>query len=158
VPYKVFASNEEVTSADFNTYLANQVVPTFTDAAQRSVQLPSPDKGQLCALDTYSGALWMWNGDEWVEPVNYTQSGNVVVPINAGGGGAITYPRPFALGGVAISLTDGDAGTTCNQYGVIHDQNLATACGFVAYDKDGAPVVSVNVRVLYTAVGYRSPD
>jgi hypothetical protein len=160
VPIKTFADGEEVDAEMINTYLANQVVPTFTDAAQRNVQLPSPDKGQLSALDSYAGALWIWTGSAWVEPTPYTQSGYHTQTTNGAGGGIITYPKPFAAGNVAIHMTNAaeDQVTYGMQFGIIKAQNLAAECGFLARYTTGAVAMAALVELMWTATGYRAPD
>lgn len=160
MPFKVWAPGDEMTAGDVNTYLGNQVVPTFTDATQRAAQLDSPDKGQLSALDTYAGALWMWDGSAWVEPAAYSQSGYHTQTLNAGAGGAVDYPKPFAAGGVAIHMTnaDDDTGTFGMQFSLIGTQNFSTGFGFIGRYTNGTLAVSAAVKMYWTAIGYRAVD
>ena len=161
MPYHTFSIGEEVTAADFQTYVGNQVVAQFEDAAQRDLQLPGPLKGQLCTLDTYAGALWIYDGSDWVEPAPYTQGGYSAQTTNAGAGGAVTYPKPFAAGNVAITLTNAaDDGIAAYgmQFGLIEDQNLSYAFGFIARFTNGTLATDHAVKLYWTAQGFRSPD
>src|SRR5215467_1957019 len=64
MPWKTWAYLEKVSSADFQTYLQNQVVPTFTTTAQRDTQVPTPIPGMLCYISgtkqymMYGNAAW----------------------------------------------------------------------------------------------------
>lgn len=168
MPFKTFVVGEELLADDVNTYLANQVVPTFTDAAQRTVQLPSPDKGQLSALDTHGGALWLWNGTAWQEPssprntagVNLrSQVGQDVVTTDSGGGGIVDYPVPFAAPALVIILQDMSstyATKVMVTYSVVHDACTATRLVFHATNAAGSPIASSPVRVGWHAIGERA--
>ena len=64
MPQKLWAVGEEVLSADFNPYVQNQVVPQFTNAAQRDAQWTTPPKGAMCVTqDTLS--LWIFDSATW---------------------------------------------------------------------------------------------
>src|SRR4051812_12656901 len=67
MPWKSWAYLEKVPSVDFNTYLQNQVVPQFTNVAQRdTVYTPAPPaKGALC-ITTDTMQQWVWSGTQWV--------------------------------------------------------------------------------------------
>ncbi|HZW73560.1 MAG TPA: hypothetical protein VFF43_08420 [Caldimonas sp.] len=66
MPWKQWAYLERVTSPDFQSYLQNQTVPTFTNVAQRdSVYTPvPPPTGALC-VTTDTLTVWKWNGSAW---------------------------------------------------------------------------------------------
>lgn len=64
MPQKSWAVGEEVLAADFNTYLQNQVVPAFTNVAQRDSQWAAPPNGAVCVtVDT--GTCWQRIGGTW---------------------------------------------------------------------------------------------
>jgi len=48
--FKTFVSGEILTAADLNSFVANQVVGVYDDAAARDTALPSPLEGQLVYL------------------------------------------------------------------------------------------------------------
>lgn len=64
MPSKVWVAGEEVLAADWNTYVQEQVVATFANAAQRTAQLPTPKEGQLSYLidvaqvQQYTSGVW----------------------------------------------------------------------------------------------------
>lgn len=72
MPWKQWAYLEKVSSADFQTYLQNQVVPAFTSAAQRDTQWPTPPKGALCIL-TDTNNMQKFDGTSWVTASNGTR-------------------------------------------------------------------------------------
>jgi len=62
---KTWVPGEEVLAADMNGFLQTQVIATFTNAAQRSAQWPTPPNGALSQrldlpgwIETYSGTAW----------------------------------------------------------------------------------------------------
>lgn len=65
MPWKQWAYLEKVSSAQFQDYLQNQVVSTFTSVAQRSTQLVAPVEGQVSylkdvdRLEVFDGASWI---------------------------------------------------------------------------------------------------
>jgi hypothetical protein len=64
MPQKTWVVGEEVLAADFNTYVQEQVVATFPNAAARDAALPAPTAGMVCYLTdsrmflVYTGAAW----------------------------------------------------------------------------------------------------
>src|SRR5262245_19395364 len=66
MPQKVWAIGEEVLAADFNAYVQQQVVPVFTNVAQRDAQWAAPPTGALCVTaDTLT--VWQYTGAAWVQ-------------------------------------------------------------------------------------------
>ena len=61
---KTWAVGEEVLAADMNTYLQNQVVPQFTNTAQRDSQWPSPPNGAEC-VTTDTNTRWQRIAGVW---------------------------------------------------------------------------------------------
>jgi hypothetical protein len=66
MPYLDFQVNQVLTAAQVNTFLMNQAVMTFADAAARETALPTPNNGMICFLEdllqvqVYSGAVLGW--------------------------------------------------------------------------------------------------
>jgi hypothetical protein len=64
MPAKLWADFERLTASDLNTYLAQQVVAVFANAAARDLALPAPVDGQIAyladldRLTIYDGAAW----------------------------------------------------------------------------------------------------
>jgi hypothetical protein len=50
VPRKTFVAGEILTALDVNTFLGDQAVMTFTDATERTAELPSPIEGMVTYL------------------------------------------------------------------------------------------------------------
>jgi hypothetical protein len=64
MPSKVWVAGEEVLASDWNNYIQEQVVSTFSSAAARTAALPAPKNGQMTWLiDTKR--LDVWNGTAW---------------------------------------------------------------------------------------------
>lgn len=158
MPFKTWAVGEEVLAADFQDYVANQVVATFVDAAQRTAQLPDPQAGQLSTLDSRPGELVIFTGTAWAPVAPYVQTGSTVVTTNGNGQGSITYPTPFATAPLAVHCID--MGTAANDFlvfGVLEAQNIAASFGFAArHAANGALHANSLTRVGWTAVGVRA--
>jgi|TARA_R110001606_G_scaffold239165_1_gene387083 hypothetical protein len=66
MPYLDFQVNQVLTAAQVNSYLMNQSVMTFADAAARTTALPTPNDGMMSFLEdvlqvqVYSGAVLGW--------------------------------------------------------------------------------------------------
>jgi hypothetical protein len=64
MPSKIWVVGEEVLAADFNAYLQEQVVATFSTAAARTSAIPSPKVGQTTwradakRIEVWTGSLW----------------------------------------------------------------------------------------------------
>ena len=66
MPRKVFAPLEKLTSSDVNTFLMDQAVMTFDDAAARSASIPSPVQGMVTFLKD-SEVLEAWIDNKWTK-------------------------------------------------------------------------------------------
>ena len=66
MPYRDFQVNEILTAANVNTYLMDQSVMTFADAAARTAALPSPTAGMMTFLVDVA-QVNVYDGTEWVE-------------------------------------------------------------------------------------------
>lgn len=158
MPWKTWSVGEEMQAADFTAYIANQVVAVFADNDERNSQLPVPGIGQLTVLETRPEAVSIFNGTGWVDVAPYIQFGESVVTTEAGGGGSVTFPTPFALPPAVITLTDQDVDFDSQLvYGVINAQKLATSFGFIARRvSDGSLYIEADTRVGWTAIGVRT--
>lgn len=129
MPQKLWAVSEEVLAADFNPYLQNQVVPQFTNVAQRDAQWPAPPNGAVCVtVDT--GRLWQRIGGVWFQP--FTVLGSAQIVSNTGAVSAET-----AMGvNVTVTLP---AGRRIRLEAMVRGVNLSvtSAAGFVRI-KEGA--------------------
>ena len=104
MPTKVWASGEEVSATDMNTYLQQQVIPTFANAAARTTAIPSPTEGMVSYI-TGSGWLEIFKGGIWRPPVgtvvttgfgtfaNINSSTNALYNVGDVSSG-VTYPYP----------------------------------------------------------------
>lgn len=72
--WKTWAALEEVTAANMNSYVRDQVVQVFTNSASRAAQITSPTRGLVSFL-TDSGALEVYYGATtgWAKPWNLPQ-------------------------------------------------------------------------------------
>lgn len=69
MPHRSFAHGAEVLAADFNPYVADQVVATYPNAAARTAEWGAvvPPLGAVSLL-TDGGTLHVWNGTRWSLP------------------------------------------------------------------------------------------
>ena len=65
MPFKDFVAGTPALASDINTYLMEQSVMTFTNAAARDAALPTPLEGMVCYL-TASDHFQVYNGSAWV--------------------------------------------------------------------------------------------
>lgn len=69
MPRKVWTAGDVLAAADVNTYLGDQVISVFADAAARDASITSPLHGMACylqdtdALELYDGSAWAGGGD-----------------------------------------------------------------------------------------------
>jgi len=66
--FKTFAVGEVLTANNVNTYLMQQSVMVFADAAARSTAISSPSEGMVTYL-TGTNTMWYYDGSGWVEIV-----------------------------------------------------------------------------------------
>jgi hypothetical protein len=66
--YRTFAAGEVLTAANVQTYLQDQVIPVYANAAAADAALASPAEGQfrwlsdVDAFQVYSGSAWVAAG------------------------------------------------------------------------------------------------
>lgn len=154
--FKVWSIGEEILASDFNQYVGSQIVATFADSSQRATQLPGPTKGQLCTLDNYPGAVYIYNGADWVEVAPYSQHGQTVVTTNGAGGATITFPTAFAAPPTTIHLTDMGGSPTVSVWYSVLEPASADHFEFLARRSDGSLFASQLTRVGWSAIGTRA--
>jgi hypothetical protein len=64
MPRKVFAPLETLSSSDVNTFLMDQSVMVFDNAAARNIAIPSPVQGMVTFLKDLN-VLEAWSGSSW---------------------------------------------------------------------------------------------
>ena len=66
--YRTFEAAEVLTATNVQTFLQDQVIATFANAAARDAAITSPSEGQHCflrdvdALQYYTGSAWVAAG------------------------------------------------------------------------------------------------
>jgi len=158
MPFKAWAAGEEVLATDFNTYVGNQVVATFLDAAQRSSQLPAPDIGQLSTLDSRQGALFIYRASGWAEVGPYVQSGNRVFTTDAGGVGTVQFPAAFATPPACVMVSDMSSNLS-EVFAIAVAYSTVTTTEFsfaIRKVSDGTKWASQLARVAWVAIGIRA--
>lgn len=135
MPWKQWAYLEKVSSADFQQYLQNQTVPTFTSVAQRdSVYTPAPPPtGALCiTLDTFT--IWVWRGTAWARSSPGLMAEGVLTTLQTGIGAAIVD-----INNLIVTFTPqvGRLYRVSIQGGQVFNNNAATAA-MTVYITDGA--------------------
>jgi hypothetical protein len=63
--FKTFAVGEVLTANNVNTYLMEQAVMVFADAAARAAGITSPSEGMVTYLAD-SNSLFLYDGSNWV--------------------------------------------------------------------------------------------
>jgi len=85
MPWKQWAFMERVTSADFQSFIQNQTIPQFTNAAQRdALYTPVPPPTGAMCMTQNDMTVWLWNGTAWV-----SASGARIYANQSLGGGAV---------------------------------------------------------------------
>ena len=69
MPRKVWTAGDVLAAADVNTYLGDQVISVFADAAARGTAIPSPVQGMLTYLVDTS-AYESWDGSAFISISN----------------------------------------------------------------------------------------
>jgi hypothetical protein len=63
--YKTFVNGFPLNASELNTFLMNQSVATFANAAARTAAITAPAEGQLTYLED-DNTFYAWNGSSWV--------------------------------------------------------------------------------------------
>jgi len=132
--YRTFAAGEVLTAANVQTYLQDQVIPVYADAAAADAALASPAEGQFRILND-SDSFQRYDGSAWV---------------NAGGGAAgsvlqvvsttktDTFSASVATGGLVsvtgltASITPSSTSSTILVFVAI-DGSASTADGHMSF-------------------------
>jgi hypothetical protein len=125
MPYRDFQVNEILTAANVNTYLMDQSVMTFADAAARTAALPAPTAGMMTFLVDVA-QVNVYDGTEWVEV--------------SGGGGGVTISATAPADPEAGALWwDSDDGKLFVYYDDGTSQQWVDAAGPSVAVQDTAP-------------------
>ena len=81
MPRKVFQPAEKLNASEVNTFLMDQAVMVFDDAAERTTEIPSPIQGMVTYLKDVD-IIQVWNGSDWDEVSGAGISSSDTAPIN----------------------------------------------------------------------------
>ena len=149
MPRKVWTAGDVLAAADVNTYLGDQVISVFADAAARDASITSPLHGMACylqdtdALELYDGSAWAGGGD-----ITSVVAGTALT--GGGTGGDVTLnvdlAATTAAAGIASFVTDA---TTARTLTTAADEGKT-----LQFTSASATVVTVNASTDFT-VGAR---
>ena len=76
--FKIWATGNVVTAADFNTYVQEQIVGVFADSSARSTAISSPSEGMISYLSD-TDKLYQYDGSSWSEVAPTVSGGATLV-------------------------------------------------------------------------------
>jgi len=84
--FKVWSTGDLVNASDFNNYLQEQVIMSFSDSSDRDSQVSSPEEAMFCFLrDT--NTLQFYDGSAWQNFIGEGDITGVTAGTNLSGGG-----------------------------------------------------------------------
>jgi hypothetical protein len=98
---KTFASGAVLYAADVNSYLMNQSVMVFADAAARNSAITSPTEGMVTYLSDVNN-FNVYDGASWIAFAGANTSYPNQTAITSGG---YTRPTPFAMAMATATIT-----------------------------------------------------
>jgi hypothetical protein len=154
--YKTFAAGEILRAVDVNTYLMNQTVPNFDNAAQRDAQWPNPSFLARSTLSDSKYATWWFDHLGLVWRSRDERSGKVTVTTNSVGLFTVTFSPAFTIAIPQVVILQGRAGASASTVQVASlvatSTTLSSTQGIVLEARTGALVVSGTTDIHYHAV------
>lgn len=117
MPFVAHPVPGQTIASAWGSLVADQVVMTFTTAAQRASQLPAPIVGQVTARNDNAGGLEVWSGTAWI-------------PVGSPPGAWNAYTPTWTAGGSSAGLALGTAGVLTGRWRMIAPYTLAVAVTF----------------------------
>jgi len=112
---KTFVSGELLYASDVNTYLMNQAVMVFADAATRTAAITSPSEGMVTYLSDVNN-FNVYDGASWLAFAGASTSFPNQNVITSGG---YARPTPFAMAVASASITgNGTINLPANRFSV----------------------------------------
>jgi streptogramin lyase len=148
MPTKTWVVGEEVLAADFNTYVQEQVVATFSTTAARDAAITTPKAGMMCWA---AGVRCTYNGTVWIGE----QFGTNTQTTNPGGGVGQTFPVPFKAKPVYIQVSImTPSGGQNHLFAAYNAATDANAIQFICYELPTNRVTaSFPIEYFWTARG-----
>jgi hypothetical protein len=110
MPRKVFAPGDVLTASDVMTFLMNQAVVTFADAAARTAALPTPSEGMVAYLND-TNSVEYYDGSAW-ETLNPPAPTNQLITTDATVAAANAGGIIYATNSTAVTVTVDDVFTS----------------------------------------------